>query len=120
MSWGYHLILDAQRCLPNAIRNRKTIEQFSNTLVSRIDMVAFGIPQIHHFGTDDKAGYTLVQLIETSNITAHFTELDNGLFLDVFSCKQFSKKDVELVVAEFFAPTSYSTLFLERPIRRME
>jgi S-adenosylmethionine/arginine decarboxylase-like enzyme len=57
-------------------------------------MVPFGEPQIVMFGSGNKKGYTLVQLIETSNITAHFVEETDDLYLDVFSCKEFEEKDV--------------------------
>lgn len=77
-------------------------------------MVAYGEPQIVMFGTGNKKGYTLVQLIETSNITAHFVEESNDLYLDVFSCKPFEPKDVVTVMAESFAPTKTETRFLVR------
>jgi hypothetical protein len=53
--------------------------------VKEIDMVAFGAPRIVRFGSDHCKGYTLVQLIQTSNITAHFAEDTNDVYLDVFS-----------------------------------
>jgi S-adenosylmethionine/arginine decarboxylase-like enzyme len=43
-----------------------------------------------------------VQLIETSNITAHFVEENNSMYLDVFSCKDFDPQVVEEAVKEFF------------------
>jgi S-adenosylmethionine/arginine decarboxylase-like enzyme len=65
-------------------------------------MVAYGSPQIVHFGSDGKAGYTLVQLIETSNICAHFVEENNSMYLDVFSCKDFDEQLVKETVEAFF------------------
>jgi S-adenosylmethionine/arginine decarboxylase-like enzyme len=67
-------------------------------------MVPYGKPQIVHFGSGNKAGYTLIQLIETSNISAHFAEEDNSAYLDVFSCKNFKVSDVEEVIREYFKP----------------
>ncbi len=67
-------------------------------------MKAFGEPQIVKFGTGNKCGYTLVQLIETSNICAHFVEEDNSFYLDVFSCKEFNEKDVKDVILQYFQP----------------
>lgn len=112
--WGYHLILDCGNCLASAVRDRPTIIRFSKTLVQRIEMVAFGIPQVVHFGTGDKAGYSLVQLIETSNICAHFVEETNDVYLDVFSCKKFDRSMVRNVVEEFFRPTHMHEHYLER------
>ena len=45
-------------------------------LVQAIGMRPYGEPVIEHFATHshDAAGFTLVQLIETSNICAHCAE----------------------------------------------
>jgi S-adenosylmethionine decarboxylase len=112
--WGYHLIIDAAKCCPDAIRSSQTIHKFTTTLVNSIDMVAYGEPQIVHFGTGNKAGYTLVQLIETSNICAHFVEETNDMYLDVFSCKQFENADVFRVLNSFFKPRYVRSEFLTR------
>ena len=77
-------------------------------------MVAYGQPMIQHFGEGDKAGFTLVQLIETSNITGHFCDESGDVYLDVFSCKEFNPKVVEEVVTHYFAPQSIDLLILER------
>lgn len=116
MSWGYHSVLNIAGCAPKSIRCSKNIKLFSKELVKRIDMVAYGKPQIVMFGTGNKKGYTLVQLIETSNITAHFCEEDNAIFLDVFSCKPFFKEDVEDVVIEYFKPIIICSNHFERSI----
>ena len=113
-AWGYHLILDASACLPARIRCPRVIHEFTHTLVKRIDMKAYGEPLIVHFGDDDKKGYTLVQLIETSNICAHFCEESNDMYLDVFSCKSFNPKDVECTVREYFNPEQYNLRLLQR------
>ena len=67
-------------------------------------MVPYGSPQIVRFGSGNKYGYTLVQLIETSNICAHFVEEDNSFYLDVFSCKEFLESDVKNLIRDFFQP----------------
>ena len=112
--WGYHLIVDARECDPSAIRSKKTIRAFVKELVSTIDMVAFGPPQIVMFGSGNKRGYTLVQLIETSDITAHFVEETNDVYLDVFSCKDFKVADAVAVFKKYFGPRSIKTRFLSR------
>lgn len=112
--WGYHLILDCSKCLPRSIRDRQNIEAFTNNLVHRIDMVPFGKPQIQHFGSGNKAGYTLVQLIETSNICAHFVEETNDMYLDVFSCKDFKHDDVKDLVEFYFRPKHMKHTFMVR------
>lgn len=114
MSWGYHLMLDCSKCLSSTIQCSSNISRFAKTLVKRIDMVPYGEPQIVRFGSGNKAGYTLVQLIETSNITAHFCEETNDMYLDVFSCKPFNPTDVEEVVNEHFRPLQRNRMFVTR------
>lgn len=113
-SWGYHLIVNAAGCDLEAIRSKKTIAAFSKELVKGIDMVAYGKPQIVHFGSAQCKGYTLVQLIETSNITAHFVEETNDIYLDIFSCKSFNPKDALRIFDDYFQPHHKQTKFFKR------
>jgi S-adenosylmethionine decarboxylase len=92
----------------------KVITGFAKTLVKRIDMVAFGEPQVVMFGSGNKKGYTLIQLIETSNIAAHFVEENNSMYLDVFSCKDFNAEVVKEAVHEFFDAQTFRTKLMLR------
>jgi S-adenosylmethionine/arginine decarboxylase-like enzyme len=120
-TWGKHLILDAAGCSPKMIGSATVVAGFARDLVKRIDMVPFGSPQVVMFGSGIKKGYTLVQLIETSNITAHFVEENNSMYLDVFSCKDFDPLVVEEAVKEYFdAKVFKSTVLLrEAPVDRL-
>jgi S-adenosylmethionine decarboxylase len=113
-NWGYHLMLDCAGCSHNAITEYDTIWRFTKKLVEDIDMVAYGEPQIVKFGSGNKAGYTLVQLIETSNICAHFVDEDDTMYLDVFSCKPYDTDAVIKLVQDFFAPTHVRENFITR------
>lgn len=97
-------MLDCHKCLAPAIRNKYVINQFTRDLVDKIDMIPYGSPQIVHFGSGNKAGFTMLQLIETSNICAHFVEETDDMYLDVFSCKDFSPRQVTEVVDKYFRP----------------
>ena len=114
--WGYHLILDCSGSPKELVSDRSNIHQFAKEMVEKIDMVAYGEPIIEHFATHDpgKAGYTLVQLIETSNITAHFVDKDGSFYMDVFSCKPFSNEDAISVVEDFFRPEKIKMHFITR------
>ena len=112
--WGYHLILDCAGCNHNAITDYDNIYKFAKQLVKDIDMVAYGEPQIVNFGSGNKAGYTLVQLIETSNICCHFVNENDTMYLDVFSCKPFDQDAVERLVAGYFGVRSIRKAYLER------
>lgn len=112
--WGYHLILDCSNCNSMLINDYNTIYNFTKQLVKDIDMVAYGEPQIVHFGSGDKEGYTLVQLIETSNICAHFVPDSQSAYIDVFSCKEYDIEVVKNIVRQYFSPASIRTTFLNR------
>ena len=120
-TWGKHLVLDAAGCSPKMIGCPIVIKNFTNELVRRIDMKAYGDPQIVMFGTGNKKGYTLIQLIETSNIAAHFVEENNSMYLDVFSCKDFDPSIVKEVVREYFDAQRFSSrVFLRQaPLEKL-
>jgi S-adenosylmethionine/arginine decarboxylase-like enzyme len=114
MSWGYHFMLDCAGCNDN-IANKEQIIKFVKDLVQRIDMTAHGEPIVEYLlPGDPKQGYSLVQLITTSNICGHFMELDGTAYFDVFSCKDFQLSDAEQCVVDYFSPTSIKTHFIHR------
>lgn len=97
-------MVDAASCDIDAITNYDTVYNFTKELVEAIDMVAYGEPQIVNFGEGNKAGFTLIQLIETSNIAAHFCNETGDVYLDVFSCKDFEQFVVVDVFTKYFKP----------------
>ena len=85
-------------------RNPDKIKQFVKELCDLIEMKRFGETQVVHFGEDEKvAGYSMVQLIETSLISAHFANLTNTTYLDVFSCKPYDPATVKEFATKFFS-----------------
>jgi S-adenosylmethionine/arginine decarboxylase-like enzyme len=112
--WGHHLIVNAARCTPSTIRSKSLIQEFSRTLVREIDMIPYGDPKVVMFGSGNKKGYTMVQLIETSNITAHFVEDTDDMYLDVFSCKTFDPRKVKSVIDFYFGPAGFDAKLIDR------
>jgi S-adenosylmethionine/arginine decarboxylase-like enzyme len=114
--WGYHLILDCRGGDLDAVRDRRTIVAFVRRLVERIDMRAYGEPVCEHFAAHDPdaAGYSLVQLIETSSITGHFVDRNGDAYLDIFSCKPFDLETARAVVREYFRPAAIRVTYLTR------
>lgn len=117
--WGWELIVDMQCGQMNYVTDPEYIADFARTLVKQIDMVAFGEPQVVHFADhcQDKAGWTLIQLMETSNITAHFLDNNGDAYINVFSCKTFDPNVVSKVIQDWFNPVSISTFMIERNAR---
>lgn len=113
--WGYHLMLDCSGCNIKEISDRDNIYKFVKDLIERIDMVAAGEPIIEHLlPGDPKQGYSLMQLITTSNICAHFMEMDGTAYFDVFSCKTFDIETAKAVVDEYFHPQKMRVNYITR------
>jgi S-adenosylmethionine/arginine decarboxylase-like enzyme len=115
IAWGQHLILNLGDCNDH-ICSKDKIELFVKELIQAIDMKAYGEPIIEYFAehSQEAAGYSLVQLIETSAISGHFSENNKDAYLDIFSCKAFAHERVNEVVKKHFNPKSIQSLLLYR------
>lgn len=113
--WGWHLVLNMYECDLERIRSADVIRQFVIALCDLIEMRRFGEPTIVNFGDDPRvSGYSLVQLIETSNICAHFADASRAVYLDIFSCKQFDPEVAARFSIETFQAEKASGTFLSR------
>lgn len=114
--WGYHAMFDCSHCNKYSITSPQVLEDWVKELVERIDMVAFGSPQIVHFGHNEVhlEGWTVIQLIETSNIVAHFNDHTCEAYIDVFSCKPFDIEQAKQVIQEYFSPSNIRTNYITR------
>jgi S-adenosylmethionine decarboxylase len=116
-AWGIELVLDLGGCDPAMITSAERIAEFATELCRLIDMRAYGPPVIERFGlTDEKtAGYTLVQLIETSSIVAHFCDAWRTGYVNVFSCRPFDTEIAAGFVAGFLgAQRTRQTVLVRR------
>ena len=94
-AWGIASAIDIYDCDPKLIRDTDAIRRFVAELCELIEMKRFGETQVVHFGEDQRvAGYSMVQLIETSLISAHFANQTNAVYLDVFSCKPYNARQI--------------------------
>jgi len=114
--WGYHVMLDCRAGDVDRVRDGENIKAFAKELVDAIDMKAFGEPIVEHFATHnpDAAGYSLLQLIETSNIAGHFVDKNGDFYLDVFSCKEFDYNTVKEVAVKYFNPDNVKIVYMTR------
>ncbi len=105
-AWGLSTAVDLQDCRPDTIRDRDHIEAYVIALCTLIGMKRYGDCQIVHFGDGRVAGYSMIQLIETSLISGHFANDTNRAYLDIFSCKGYDPVVVEEFSREFFGARS--------------
>lgn len=114
--WGYHLILDCAGCDPARMSDHTVVDQWIRGLVRDINMEPIGEPRIEFTAGDfpDKAGFTVVQIIVTSSIVAHFIDRDGHIYLDVFSCREFDPRVVRQSMESSFGATRMREYFLTR------
>jgi S-adenosylmethionine/arginine decarboxylase-like enzyme len=101
--WGILTSLDIYDCNPEIIRDADQIKRYVIELCELIEMKRFGECQVVHFGEDERvAGFSMIQLIETSLISGHFANLTNAAYIDVFSCKAYDSEKVAEFTQRFF------------------
>lgn len=115
-SWGYHLLLDCKGCDIAKITSQENLSTFVKILVDAIDMKRYGEPILAHFAehNPEAAGYSLLQLIETSSITGHFVDKNGDAYIDIFSCKPFKPEVALKVVEELLGPKQVKMRYLIR------
>jgi S-adenosylmethionine/arginine decarboxylase-like enzyme len=101
--WGMSVSIDLERCNMDKIGDPEIIHQFAIGLCDYIGVKQFDKPTIVKFENNPKLnGYTLVQLIETSSIIAHFKDFDGNAFIDIFSCKGYHPRNAAQFCKKFF------------------
>ena len=101
--WGISSAIDIYGCDPDKIRDAELIKEFVVELCNLIEMKPFGETRVVHFGEDERvAGFSMIQLIETSLISAHFANKTNTAYLDVFSCKTYDPEKVRTFTQKYF------------------
>jgi S-adenosylmethionine/arginine decarboxylase-like enzyme len=118
--WGKHLIIDMTAGDKERVQSATHISRFVAALVETIGMRAYGPPVLQHFAehVPEAAGFSLVQLIETSAITGHFCDCSGDAYIDIFSCKDFEAELAVEVVRAAFRPEHINFVTLARQAAR--
>ncbi|MCP1714716.1 S-adenosylmethionine/arginine decarboxylase-like enzyme [Methanocalculus alkaliphilus] len=115
--WGLCTAIDLKNCNPDTIRDPQKIHQFVVEVCDLIEMKRFGEPLIVNFGANDRvAGYSLVQLIETSCISGHFANDTSSAYIDIFSCKEYPPQITAEFCKKFFGAEEIRTTVFFRSI----
>jgi S-adenosylmethionine/arginine decarboxylase-like enzyme len=113
--WGWHLVLNLYQCNPDLIQSAEVIEKYVIDLCELIEMRRFQEPIIVNFGDDPVvAGYSMLQLIETSNLAGHFANNSDAAYLDIFSCKKFDPQVAAEFSAQAFEAKKTAGVFISR------
>lgn len=114
--WGLLTSLDLHHCNPETIRDAQKIKHYVRELCRLMKVKRFGECLVVHFGdaNEDIAGFSMVQLIETSLISGHFVNKTNNAYLDFFSCREYAPQAVVLFSTAYFGANDYTVNVLPR------
>jgi len=114
--FGYELVMDLYECDQNIISSKKKLKEYTDKLCKLIKMKQYGRTILPYFGEKAKytKGYSLVQLIETSSITGHFSDYWKTAYINIFSCKAYDAKLAKKFTKEFFKAKKLKNRFLVR------
>ncbi len=115
-AFGWELQLDLYDCDPERISSEQALRDYARELCEAIDMKAYGQALLPYFGENSEItkGYSLLQFIETSSITGHFSEYTGTAYLNVFSCKTFDPEVVKEFSLRFFGAKRAAAVFTTR------
>ena len=114
--YGYELVLDLYSCNKKVLTSKKKLQQYVNQLCKLIKMKKYGKTMLPYFGEKEAftKGYSLVQLIETSSITGHFSDHWGRAYINIFSCRKFNHLAAKKFTRQFFQAKSVENRFLIR------
>jgi S-adenosylmethionine/arginine decarboxylase-like enzyme len=106
--WGVSTCINLYGCDLVLMQNADAIREFVVLLCDRINMRRYGETQVVFFGDEPRVqGFSMIQLIETSLISAHFADESQAIYLDVFSCAPYDSEDAAVFAAAYFKASEY-------------
>ena len=93
--WGISTHIDLYDCEPSTVKDKELIKLSVKELGKIIEANLYGETILAYFGaTPDVYGYSMLQLIDSSNMAAHYVEKTNHVFFEMFSCKPYDPEKV--------------------------
>ena len=113
--FGLSVHINLFDCNHEKICDIEYIKAWMIDLCNYIEMKRHGDMVAERFGTESYLyGYSVMQLIETSCITAHFSEQTDCCYIDVFSCKDFDDMKAVKFCVDYFEAKDYTYELLFR------
>lgn len=107
--YGMEVIIDCYEC-DAKLFHRKYIRKYFKGLVELLDMQAgdlyfwddVGVPKEEKQTKAETKGMSAIQFILTSNITIHCLDILERVYVNIFSCKEFSDYKATQYTKDFF------------------
>jgi S-adenosylmethionine/arginine decarboxylase-like enzyme len=121
MVFGKHIIIDANECNENKIKDLDNIKYFIDVLCKvgnmekKGDLIIELFPENDFNIKNDLVGYSIVQIISLSNITLHINFISKTVYFDYFTCsKDLKENEVINLFTNYFNPKTIKKIILER------
>ncbi len=113
--WGLSSCIDLYDCDLALMQDAPAIKRFVVELCKKIGMRRYGKTHVVNFGDEPRvAGFSMMQLIETSLISAHFANASRAIYLDVFSCAPYDPQVVANYACDYFKARRFHLQSVER------
>ena len=115
-SFGVETVIDLYGCDSQIIRSEAKLREYVDRLCDLLKMVKYGDTLTPYFGlnNDHTAGYSILQFIETSSITGHFSENTNASYINIFSCGEYDAEKAAEFTKDFFGAKRMVERVIER------
>jgi S-adenosylmethionine/arginine decarboxylase-like enzyme len=120
MVFGKHIIIDANLCCEENIKNIDLINNFINDLCQIGNMKKKGDLIVEYFEEtpfnidNDLVGYSIVQIISLSNITIHINFISKTIYFDFFTCGELKTDIIISIFNNYFNPKTIKKIILQR------
>lgn len=113
-AFGMELIVDMAECDRACTTNPKEMTSFIVLLSEKFGMQVYGDPLVRHRGEAELAGWTVIQLGTTWDLTVRACDDDNSAFVDLLSRDVFDPDAVADFTVDFFGAQRHETQVIYR------
>lgn len=116
ITFGWELVMDLYECDQSTISREESIKRYALEICQVIDMKPYGEAMTPYFGEklEHTKGYSLLQFIETSSITGHFSEGTGAAYINIFSCKKYDIEQAEKFTKGYFGAKRMNSRLIVR------
>ncbi len=120
MVFGKHLIIDANLCCEENIKNLEKIKAFIDDLCEigkmekKGDLIVEVFPENKYNIDNDLVGFSIVQIISLSNITLHINFISRTIYMDFFTCGALKTDLIGVLFNNYFNPKQLKKIILQR------
>ncbi len=102
--WGFHGMFDCDNCDLDKLQNKENIQQWVQEIVTSLGWQQVGILSIDSNGdaVNATSGYILYQSFNKGTISAHVSDINKQIYVDIFSYTEFAPNIIDASLVKYF------------------